>query len=197
VHAETAEHELWRQIRAAHPRLRDSVVADALATMRFRGEGENFDSRLDALRHIVRLAWCSDAFLGQVLYRVKTRMLARGVPLVPRIAHRLAMTVAQISIGDPVVVEPGMYVVHGQVVVDGLVRIGAGVVLAPFVTIGLRAGDFNGPTLEPGVQVGTGAKIIGPVRVGAGARIGANAVVVEDVASGDTVVGIPARPHRV
>jgi serine O-acetyltransferase len=197
VHAETAEQERWRQIRAAHPRLRESVVADALATMRFRGEGENFHSRLDALRHIVRLAWCSDAFLGQVFYRIKTRMLARGVPVVPRIAHRLAMTVAQISIGDPVVVEPGMYVVHGQVVVDGLVRIGAGVVLAPFVTIGLRAGDFNGPTLEPGVQVGTGAKIIGPVRVGAGARIGANAVVVEDVASGDTVVGVPARSRRV
>jgi hypothetical protein len=35
-------------------------------------------------------------------------MLARGIPLVPRIAHRLAMTIAQISIGDPVVVEPGI-----------------------------------------------------------------------------------------
>ena len=104
------------------------------------------------------------------------------------------MTIAHISIGDPVVVEPGIYIIHGQVVVDGLVRIGAGAVFAPFVTIGLRAGDFNGPTLERGVQVGTGAKIIGPVRVGAGAQIGANAVVVGDVEAGDTVVGIPARP---
>ena len=103
------------------------------------------------------------------------------------------MAIAQISIGDPVVVEPGIYVIHGQVVIDGLVHIGAGTVLAPFITIGLRAGDFNGPTLERGVQVGTGAKIIGPVRVGAGAQIGANAVVVRDVASGETVVGIPAR----
>lgn len=192
--AETAERHLRRRIRAAHPRLREAVVADALTTMRFRGEGENFASRLDALRHIVRLAWCSDAFLGQVLYRVKARMLARGIPLVPRIAHRLAMSIAQISIGDPVVVEPGIYIIHGQIVVDGLVRIGAGAVLAPFVTIGLRAGDFNGPTLERGVQVGTGAKIIGPVRVGAGAKIGANAVVLQDVDPGDTVVGIPARP---
>jgi serine O-acetyltransferase len=191
--AETAERELLRQIRAAHPRLREAVVADALATMRFRGEGESFRSRRDAVWHIVRLAWSSDAFLGQILYRIKTRMLARGIPLVPRIAHRLAMTIAQISIGDPVVVEPGIYVVHGQVVVDGLVRIGAGAVLAPFVTIGLRAGDFNGPTLEPGVQVGTGAKIIGPVRIGAGAQIGANAVVLQDVDPGATVVGIPAR----
>jgi serine O-acetyltransferase len=193
VSGENAERRQWRQIRAAHPRLREAVVADALTTMRLRGEGENFGSRLDALRHIVRLAWCSDAFLGQVLYRIKARMLARGIPLVPRIAHRLAMTIAQISIGDSVVVEPGIYVIHGQVVVDGLARIGAGAVLAPFVTIGLRAGDFNGPTLERGVQVGTGAKIIGAVRIGAGAQIGANAVVVHDVGPGDTVVGIPAR----
>jgi serine O-acetyltransferase len=192
--SETAERELRRQIRAAHPRLREAVLADALVTMQFRGEGESFASRADALRHIVRLAWCSDAFLGQVLYRVKARMLALGIPLAPRIAHRLAMAIAQISIGDPVIVEPGIYVVHGQVVLDGLVRIGAGTVLGPFVTIGLRAGDFNGPTLERGVQVGTGAKIIGPVRVGAGAKIGANAVVVNDVEPGATVVGVPARP---
>ncbi len=187
--------ELWRQIRAAHPPLREAVVADALATMQFRGEGESFASRFDALRHIARLAWCSDAFLGQILYRVKTWMQARGIPLAPRIAHRLAMMLAQISIGDPVVVEPGIYIIHGQVVVDGLTRIGAGTVLGPFVTIGLRAGDFNGPTLERGVQVGTGAKIIGPVRVGAGAQIGANAVVIDDVEPGITVAGVPA--HRV
>jgi serine O-acetyltransferase len=187
-----AERELWRRIRAAHPGLREAVVADALATMRYRAEGQEFSSRLDALRHIVRLAWRSDAFLGQMLYRVKASLQARGIPVVPRIAHRLAMSIAQISIGDPVVVEPGIYIAHGQVVVDGLVHIGAGTVLAPFVTIGLRAGDFNGPTLEPGVQVGTGAKIIGAVRVGAGAQIGANSVVVSDVAPGDTVVGIPA-----
>jgi serine O-acetyltransferase len=189
-----AEREAWQRIRAAHPGLREAVVADALVTMRYRAEGQDFTSRLDALRHIVRLAWCSDAFLGQMLYRVKASLQARGIPLAPRIAHRLAMVTAQISIGDPVVVEPGVYVIHGQVVIDGLVHIGAGAVLAPFVTIGLRAGDFNGPTLERGVQVGTGAKIIGPVRVGAGAQIGAGAVVVDDVSPGDTVVGIPARP---
>jgi serine O-acetyltransferase len=91
-------------------------------------------------------------------------------------------------------VEPGIYVMHGQVVVDGLVRIGHGAVIGPFVTIGLRAGNFLGPTIEPGVQIGTGAKILGPVQVGAGAQIGANAVVVDDVAPGETVVGIPARP---
>jgi serine O-acetyltransferase len=102
-----------------------------------------------------------------------------------------------VSIGDPVIVAPGVYIVHGQVVIDGLVEIGAGTVIAPFVTIGLRAGDVRGPILEEEVSVGTGAKLIGPIRVGRGAQVGANAVVVDDVAPGSTVVGAPARPVRM
>jgi serine O-acetyltransferase len=50
------------------------------------------------------------------------------------------------------------------------------------------------PTLEDGVIVGAGAQVLGPIRVGAGARIGANAVVVRDVAPGATMIGIPAKP---
>ena len=103
------------------------------------------------------------------------------------------MIVAQVSIGDPVVMAPGVYVVHGQIVVDGLVEIAEGAVIAPFVTIGLRAGDVQGATIERGVSIGTGAKVIGPVRIGAGATVGANAVVVDDVPAGATVVGAPAR----
>jgi serine O-acetyltransferase len=106
------------------------------------------------------------------------------------------MVLAQISIGDPVVVQPGVYIVHGQVVIDGLVEVGSGAVISPFVTIGLRAGDVQGATIEPGVSIGTGAKVIGPVTVGAGATIGANAVVVGDVAPGATVVGVPATSTR-
>jgi serine O-acetyltransferase len=78
-------------------------------------------------------------------------------------------------------------------VLDGLVEIGAGVAIAPFVTIGLRAGNLQGPTIEDGAEIGTGAKLIGPIRVGAGARVGANAVVVDDVPAGATVAGVPAR----
>ena len=63
------------------------------------------------------------------------------MPVLPRIAHRLAMVLAQVSIGDPVVMHPGVYIVHGQVVIDGLAEIHPGVTIAPWVTIGLRAGD--------------------------------------------------------
>ena len=189
-----ARKEFWRDLRARHPRLREALVADARITARLRGERHEFRSRADAAAQMARLAWSSDAFLAQALYRVKARLQARRVPLLPRLAHRLAMATAQVSIGDPVVVAPGVYLLHGQVVIDGLVEIGAGAVIAPFVTIGLRAGHVAGATIEPGVSIGTGAKVIGPVRIGAGATIGANAVVVGDVAPGATVVGAPARP---
>ncbi|HTD80397.1 MAG TPA: hypothetical protein VK898_22360, partial [Chloroflexota bacterium] len=188
--------EIWRSIRARHPSLRAAVAADAVTFARYRGERHEFRSRLELARYAIRLAWTSDAFLALALYRLKAMLQRRRVPFLPTLAHRLAIVLGQVSIGDPVVVEGGVYLPHGQVVVDGIVEIGAGTVLTPFVTIGLIAGNFNGPVLERDVQVGTGAKILGPVRVGAGATVGAGAVVVDDVPAGATVTGVPARQLR-
>ena len=185
---------LWRAIRSRHPGLREAVYADIRVTALHRGERHELRSRADALLQALRLVWVTDAFLALVLYRIKARLQAVGVPVLPRIAHRLAIAVAQVSIGDPVVVHPGVYIVHGQIVLDGLVEIHGGTVISPWVTLGLRAGSVVGPTVGPNVSIGTGAKLIGPVEVGAGARIGANAVVVDDVAAGATVAGVPARP---
>jgi serine O-acetyltransferase len=192
--AAAAREAVWRDIRSRHPRLREALVADARVTAHYRGERHEFAGPLDTALQIARLAWVSDAFLAQALYRLKARLQALGVPVLPRLAHRLAMVLAQVSIGDPVVVAPGVYIVHGQVVADGLVEIESGVALFPWVTLGLRAGDVRGPTIERGASLGTGAKVIGPVRVGAEAKVGAGAVVVSDVAPGTTVVGVPARP---
>jgi serine O-acetyltransferase len=185
--------QFWQALHARHPRLREALVADARVSALYRGERHEFRSGLDAALQILRLAWVSDAFLAQILYRVKARAQALGIPVLPRIAHRLAMITAQVSIGDPVVVHPGVYIIHGQFVADGLVEIHSGAIIAPFVTIGLRAGDVRGATIGPDVSIGTGAKVIGGVQIGAGAQVGANAVVVDDVPAGATVVGAPAR----
>jgi serine O-acetyltransferase len=181
-------------LRLSHPPLLEALRADARVTAMYRGERHEFRGGLDLALQMLRLAWVSDAFLAQALYRAKARLQTLGVPVLPRVAHRLAMAIAQVSIGDPVVVHPGVYIVHGQVVIDGLVEIHSGATIFPWVTIGLRAGDVTGPTIERDVSIGTGAKVIGPVRVGAGATVGANAVVVDDVPAGATVVGAPARP---
>jgi serine O-acetyltransferase len=183
-----------REIRSRHPKLREAVLADAQLALAHRAERHELGSRLDALAQVLRLIWVSDGFPAQLLYRIKARLQSLRVPVLPRIVHRLAIITGGVAIGDPVVVHPGVYLFHGQVVIDGLTEVGAGVVIAPFVTVGLRAGDMVGPTIERGVSIGTGAKVLGRVTVGAGATIGANAVVVDDVPPATTVIGAPARP---
>ena len=61
-----------------------------------------------------------------------------------------------------------------------------GVVISPYVSIGLVADQPQGPTIGSGVRIGTGARLLGPLTVGNGAVIGENAVVVRDVAAGVT-----------
>ncbi|MDO9235912.1 MAG: DapH/DapD/GlmU-related protein, partial [Aquabacterium sp.] len=77
-------------------------------------------------------------------------------------------------------------IIHRRAVIGNNVLVGA------HVTIGGRGKYHDVPVIEDNVMIGTGAKILGPVRIGRGARIGANAVVVHDVPAGATAVGIPA-----
>ena len=89
----------------------------------------------------------------------------------------------------------GFVLIHSiGVVINGNVRGGSGVKIEHQVTIG--AEKRASPTLGDDVFIGAGAKILGPVRIGDGARVGANAVVLHDVPPYSTVVGIPARVVR-
>jgi len=185
--------EFIRALRARQPGFREAVAADTRVTARQRGERCEFRSGFDTLVHAVRLCWVSDAFAAHVAYRLRTTLLRRGVPVLPGLLHRFSMASSQVIIGDPVLMHPGVYLIHGQVVLDGIVEIGSGAVIGPWVTIGLRAENVLGPTIGREVAVGSGAKVIGPLTVGDGATIGAGAVVVGDVAPGETVVGVPAR----
>lgn len=90
---------------------------------------------------------------------------------------------------------PGFVLIHSMgVVINGQVRGGSHILIEHQVTIGAERRES--PVFGSHIFIGTGAKIIGAVTVGAGARIGANAVVVHDVPAGATVVGIPARVVR-
>jgi serine O-acetyltransferase len=91
---------------------------------------------------------------------------------------------------------PGFVLIHSiGVVINGNVRGGSGVKIEHQVTIG--AEKRQSPVLGDGVFVGAGAKIIGPVQIGNGAKIGANAVVLHDIPAGATAVGIPAKVIRL
>lgn len=192
--ADKAERKaLWERLHARQPGFRIAVSEDVRITSLHRGEAFEAKGELHLLWRALRLVWVSDAFFAQVCYRLRMRLLARRVPVLPRLLHKLSMASAQVSIGDPVLLHPGIYIIHGQVVLDGLTEVGSGSVLGPWITLGLKQGVLQGPTVGEGVFVGTGAKIIGPVTVGSGAKVGANAVVANDVPAGATVAGVPAR----
>jgi serine O-acetyltransferase len=184
---------MMRAVRSRHPGLRDALVADARIALMHRGERFDLRPGADTIIQILRLCWASDAFLAQALYRLKATLQRRGVRVLPRICHRLAIMVAGVTIGDPVVMHPGVHLLHGQVVIDGVTEIQRGVVIGPFVSIGLVAGNIAGPTIEEGVMVGASASVLGKLTVGARATVGANAAVFSDVPAGATVVGVPGR----
>lgn len=169
------------------------MKADVAMTLASRGEFPLDNGRSDLALEAVRLMWSSDAFFAMSLYRAKADLQRRGVPFLPRLLHHAAMAVGQVCIGDPALIHPGVYVPHGQIVVDGFTEVGSGSRLLPWTTVGLKSGNLIGPTLGENVLLGTGARILGPVTVGDGAQVGANAVVTADVPSKQIVIGVPAR----
>jgi serine O-acetyltransferase len=119
------------------------------------------------------------------------------IPLVARKWHAAryffwsTVTGAEIPLnGD---IGGGLVLPHPNgIVIHPAAKIGVNCVIFQQVTIGTR-GSEGAPVIEGNVDIGAGAKILGPVRIGACAKIGANAVVVTDVPKGATAVGVPAR----
>lgn len=187
------DRPLLRGVQARHPDFVTAVMADAQLASRQRGDTRLRNTRTAKARQVLYLVWATDAFGALALYRLRAHCQRLGIPFVPRAAHRLSVAWAQVSIGDPVLIEPGVFLPHGQVVIDGFTRIASGARIRPFVTLGLVDGVLQGPTVGQDVKIGTGAKLLGPVTIGDGASIGANAVVLHDVAPGAVAVGVPAR----
>jgi serine O-acetyltransferase len=129
--------------------------------------------------------------------------LSRRLRLLPlqRIAEALNLVAFSASIPARAEIGEGTVCEHrgiGVVVHPGAV-IGRRCRILPHAVVGGRGGDgrTGAPRIGDDVLIGTGAKILGPVQVGDGARVGANAVVIEDVPAGATAVGIPARVTAV
>jgi serine O-acetyltransferase len=110
------------------------------------------------------------------------------------LAYRVIETLTGISIPKSVVVGPGLRIHHfGNIFVHAGATIGANCTLRQGVTIGNRIEGGPVPVLEDDVDLGAYAQILGGVRIGRGAKIGAMSVVLIDVPAGATAVGVPAR----
>jgi serine O-acetyltransferase len=131
------------------------------------------------------------------LHRVAHRMWQRpGLRLAARLLSNVNRTLTGIEIHPGARIGRRFFIDHGMGVVIGeTAEVGDDVMLYHGVTLGGRSANRGKrhPTVEDGVTIGAGARVLGPVRVGAGTQIGANAVVVRDVPPGVVVVGIPGR----
>jgi serine acetyltransferase len=174
--------------RTLRPSLPRSVRADAKVTRAFRGEGARAPKGAREVLDAIRLVWVSDAFAAQVAWRTADALCRRHIPVIPWVLRAVARALAQVDIDAAATIAPGLYIAHGQVRIHGPVVIGGSVVLFPWVSV--EADADGAPRIERDVHLGTGSTIRGPVVVGAGARIGANARVFGSVAPGSVAVGV-------
>jgi len=133
-------------------------------------------------------------------HRVASTLHRAHVPVAPRAIAMVTRTITGVEIHPAACVGDGLFIDHGMgVVVGETARIGVNVTLYQGVTLG-GSGFATGkrhPTVEDNVTIGSGAKLLGPITIGHGARIGANTVVITDVPPNTTVVGNPGHPVRV
>lgn len=135
----------------------------------------------------------TDGSASMVIYRLMQEAHRRELGAAEMVLNKLNGVVSSCVIGRGAELGPGLVMVHSHgIVINGAVKAGANLTLEHQVTIG--AEKRQSPTIGNDVFIGAGAKIIGPVTIGDGARIGANAVVIHDVPAHTTVVGNPARP---
>lgn len=150
-----------------------------------------------AARSRLEVLLCYPGIHALILHRLAGRLWRAGFTTAGRFVSHIGRVLTGIeihpgaSIGRRVFIDHGMGVVIGETAV-----VGDDCTIYQGVTLGgtsLTRGAKRHPTLEAGVVIGAGAKVLGSFTVGAGARVGSNSVVVKTVPPGATAVGIPAR----
>ncbi len=167
------------------------LVATILSDLRAKALWSYESDRAPALLK----ALATDGTPAMILYRLMQWSRRRRLVPLEYLFNRLNSMFCNCIIGRGAEFGPGFVLIHSTgIVINGQVRGGTNVYLEHQVTIG--AERRRAPILGSDVFVGAGAKIIGAIEIGTGAKVGANAVVVDDVPPFSTVVGIPAKVVR-
>jgi serine O-acetyltransferase len=143
------------------------------------------------LKSILKQVTTNDSFQLLALFRIRESARRFRIPGANHILRRTMTAVYGLEIGNQVTLGEGIDFVHPiGIVIGGDARIGNRVRFMGNNTVG-TAKENGYPVIEDDVTIGAGARILGPIRVGKGAIIGANAVVIRDVPAGAIVTGIP------
>lgn len=149
-----------------------------------------------AARNRLELLTIYPGIQALVAHRIAHALWRRGLRYLPRLLSFLSRLFTNVNIHPGARIGRRFFIDHGACVVIGeTAEIGDDVTLYHGVTLGGTTWNpgKRHPTLGDGVVVGAGAKVLGPITVGAHARVAANSVVIEEVTPGMTVVGIPGR----
>ncbi|MEA5597841.1 serine O-acetyltransferase [Rivularia sp. UHCC 0363] len=149
-----------------------------------------------AARNWLEVLFCYPGLQALLLHRMARWMRNVGVPFLPRLTSHLARFLTGVEIHPGATIGKGVFIDHGMGVVIGETAIiGDYALIYQGVTLG-GTGKETGkrhPTLGECVVVGAGAKVLGNLQIGNNVRIGAGSVVLRDVPSDCTVVGVPGR----
>jgi serine O-acetyltransferase len=169
----------------------------------FRAIREQIDTifREDpAAKSVVEIFLCYPGFQAILMHRVAHKLYRWGMPLLPRVLSQISRFFTGIEIHPGATIGRRFFIDHGAGVVIGeTTEIGDDVLLYQGVTLG-GTGNEKGkrhPTLGNSVVVGSGAKVLGNIRIGDNVKVGAGSVVVHPVPDNSTVVGIPGRVVRI
>ena len=149
-----------------------------------------------AVRSVLEVYFCYPGFHAVLLHRLSHALWRRKFYFLGRLVSHLARFMTGIEIHPGAKIGKGFFIDHGMGVVIGeTAEIGDNCTLYHGVTLGGTswAKEKRHPTLGNNVVVGSGAKILGPFKVGDNSKIGSNSVVVKEVPPNSTVVGVPGR----
>src|SRR6266702_2512528 len=153
-----------------------------------------------AARSTFEVVLCYPGVHALAFHRIAHAIWRRGWRIPARFLSQVARFLTGIEIHPAAKIGSGLFIDHGMGVVIGeTAEIGENVTLYQGVTLG-GTGFSTGkrhPTIEDNVTIGSGAKLLGPITIGHGSKIGANTVVIHDVPPNSTVVGNPGHPVRV
>ena len=152
-----------------------------------------------AAKSVLEIFLCYPGFHAILLHRAAHWLYLKRLPLVPRLISQTSRFLTGIEIHPGARIGRRFFIDHGMGVVIGeTTEIGDDVLLYQGVTLG-GTGNEQGkrhPTIGNQVVIGTGAKVLGSIRVGNRVKIGAGSVVVDAVPDNSTVVGVPGRIVR-